>query len=420
MDTVLTLAAALRAPQWWRLALAVVFCVSCGSSEPAAPMPTRDAGMEPGSYCGDGVVDDDEFCDDGAANGTYTNCASDCQTLGASCGDAVVDDDFGEICDDGNSVDTDGCLNNCTEAFCGDGVLWAGEEECDDGNQVNTDGCTNGCLVAPEGFARIEPGTFMMGSPAEEAGRDGDEVRHEVTLTRAFYLQAREVTQGQWEALMGNNPSYFSTSGAGAACGASCPVESVNWYEALSYANALSASEGLPECYTLSECTGAAGDGLSCTGAAVNTTGGNPYLCAGYRLPTEAEWEYAYRAGSETAFYNGGITYTDCTLDANLNAIGWYCGNAVETTHSVAQKLANVWDLYDMAGNVWEWAWDCRRDYAPPYTDPGPDSPSCNYRTIRGGAWDNPARISRAAYRNYTIPDDRRTNLGIRLARTVP
>ncbi|MBI5549563.1 MAG: formylglycine-generating enzyme family protein, partial [Deltaproteobacteria bacterium] len=234
-----------------------------------------------------------------------------------------------------------------------------------------------------------------------------------VTLTRGFYLQEKEVTQGQWQARMGNNPSDF------ASCGIDCPVEMVNWWEALAYANAVSRSQGLVECYTLTGCTGTPGNGLECSGVTVNAAGGNPYQCVGYRLPTEAEWEYAYRAGTTTAFYNGGITATDCSMDAKLNAIGWYCGNAADTTHRVGQKAANGWGLFDMSGNVYEWCWDWYGSYSGAVTDPaGPGSGAS--RVYRGGSWFNTAQNTRAAYRFNGPPDYPNVNLGLRLARSLP
>jgi len=138
-----------------------------------------------------------------------------------------------------------------------------------------------------------------------------------------------------------------------------------------------------------------------------------------YRLPTEAEWEYAARAGTTTAFYNGGITNSgyNCNSDPNLDKIGWYCGNASNKTHAVKGKDANSWGLYDMSGNVWEWAWDWYGSYGGDVTDPvGPSSGS--YRVTRGGRWYSVARTCRSANRDDRSPGNRGYNLGIRLSRS--
>jgi len=137
-----------------------------------------------------------------------------------------------------------------------------------------------------------------------------------------------------------------------------------------------------------------------------------------YRLPTEAEWEYACRAGSNTAFANGGITETGCGHDPNLDAMGWYCGNSGSKTHPVAQKKPNAWGLYDMHGNVWEWCQDWYGDYPRGHvTDPaGPSSGSL--RVNRGGGWSSNAGFCRSAFRDCYSPGFRYGYLGFRLART--
>ena len=142
-------------------------------------------------------------------------------------------------------------------------------------------------------------------------------------------------------------------------------------------------------------------------------------LANGYRLPTESEWEYACRAGSTTAFYNGGITRLICNIDPNLDQIGWYCGNASAKTHEVAEKLPNAWGLYDMSGNVEEWCWDWYGVYPGTETDPvGPDSGA--WRVKRGGSWNGSAQGCRSATRDRAGPGYSIQYLGFRPARSAP
>jgi len=247
-------------------------------------------------------------------------------------------------------------------------------------------------------FSLIPAGSFIMGSPdgsgdsthppvqTDEPGRDLDEKQHQVTLTKSFYMQTTEVTQGQWLAVVGGtNPSHFNT------CGMDCPVDSVSWNDVQNFIDALNAMEGYTNC---------------------NTT---PNSC--YTLPTEAQWEYAARADTVTAFYNGNITQPSGD-DPNLNEIGWYSQNSDNTTHPVAQKQPNSFGLYDMSGNAQEWCQDWYDDYLDgPLTDPTGPAFDIN-RVIRGSSWSNSARYLRSANRYSNLPNDRSDNYGFRLVKT--
>ena len=216
----------------------------------------------------------------------------------------------------------------------------------------------------------IAAGSFTMGSTN---GSKDEQPLTQVTLTRPYWLGATEVTQGQWEAIMGNNPSNFK--------GVNLPVDSVSYEDALAF------------CRKLTERERAAGR-----------------LPAGYEysLPTEAQWEYACRAGTK-GDYAGDYA-------GNLDAMGWYDGNSGKKTHEVGGKQANAWGVYDMHGNVWEWCLDWYGDYAGgTMTDPRGAS-SGSYRVLRGGCWGNVAAGCRSAYRFRYSPGARYAHLGFRLA----
>jgi formylglycine-generating enzyme required for sulfatase activity len=267
-------------------------------------------------------------------------------------------------------------------------------------------------LDAELGLVAIPAGTFTMGSPKGEVGRGNDEAQHTVTLTHDFAIGATEVTQLQFEAFLGYDPNWFPD------CGGSCPVEYVAWHEAAAFANAVSAEAGLAPCYG---CTGKAPD-WSCMASA------DPYTCEGYRLPTEAEWEYAARAGEAAAFSNGGnlVDGDDYNCEGELpldnaellDSIAWYCGNGDGTTHPAGELEPNAWGLYDASGNVWEWCHDWHGDYDGDATDPaGPETGSS--RVFRGGSWDDVPRGARVAYRTWDDPGDRYGFLGLRLVRSM-
>lgn len=273
---------------------------------------------------------------------------------------------------------------------------------------IATSACGGG---APVGWAYIAPGSFMMGSPSSEKDRESQEVLHPVTITRPFWLSATEVTRREWQTVMPKDPSDYTK------CGLDCPVELVTWFDTVAYANAAGMRDGFAPCYFTD--AGAVYDAAAAVAKkAVRWTAG--LTCPGYRLPTEAEWEYAARAGSTTAFPGGTLTGSACTpLLAVLDAIGWYCGNGKDGSHPVAKRGPNPWGVYDVYGNVWEWVWDASGSYpSGAVTDPiGPASGT--ERISRGGAYHNSPNNCRAAVRASDKPSDVYHDTGFRLARTA-
>jgi len=229
-------------------------------------------------------------------------------------------------------------------------------------------------------MVRIPAGEFLMGSPSNEPDRDSDEgPQHRVRISRDFWMGQTEVTQGLWKAVMGSNPSRFSN------CGDDCPVEKVSWDDCQKFIQKL--------------------NGM--------VSGGN------FRLPTEAEWEYACRAGTTTPFNTGPCLNADqANYDGNYPYSGCSKGQYRECTIKVGSFGPNAWGLYDMHGNVWEWCQDLYGDYASgSVTDPeGPSGGSS--RVGRGGSWYGGARNCRSANRGSLTPDSRYEPLGFRLART--
>jgi len=225
-------------------------------------------------------------------------------------------------------------------------------------------------------FVRIPAGTFLMGSERDEPGREAQERQHEVTLSRSFYLARTEVTQAQWQRVMGTNPSRF------ADC-PDCPVEEISAHEIELFLTRASDLEGV-----------------------------------NFRLPTEAEWEYACRAGTDTVFGIGDELDTDhANYDGHYPLVDQPAGEFRERTTPVGSFSANPWGLFDMNGNVWEWTADLHCEYpAGQITDPR-GSCATAFRVIRGGSWIFGADSARCALRYTHRPEHVGPSLGFRLAR---
>ena len=236
---------------------------------------------------------------------------------------------------------------------------------------------------APSGFVMVPPGTFSMGS---NNGDSDEKPVHQVTISKGFYMSDHAVTQKEWAEVMGTNPSRFK--------GDDLPVKQVSWYEALEYCNKRSEKEGLTPAYSGS------GDNIT-----------RDRDANGYRLPTEAEWEWAAKGGGKDFMvyeYSGS---------SGVDGVAWYSGNSGSKTHPVKTKGANSLGLYDMSGNVWEWCWDWYGGYSSgAQTDPTGAS-SGSIRVFRGGGWNDDAGDVRVAHRNGITPSNRYYHLGFRLVR---
>jgi formylglycine-generating enzyme required for sulfatase activity len=246
----------------------------------------------------------------------------------------------------------------------------------------------------------IEPGSFLMGSTKDQVDQlmrlfpdtvrewfDDEQPQHRAEITRPFFLGIHQVTQGQYREVVGENPSAFQASD-------DLPVESVSWLNAVLFCNKLSEREKRTPFYQID-------------GSEVTLVGGN-----GYRLPTEAEWECACRAGSTTQYPFGDDP-------GGIGEHAWYWGNSESKTHPVGQKLPNVWGVYDMLGNVWEWCQDGWYDDAHYTNLPAADpliGPNASHRVFRGGSWLSAPRICRPAARDWYAPEFRYDCLGFRVA----
>jgi formylglycine-generating enzyme required for sulfatase activity len=278
---------------------------------------------------------------------------------------------------------------------------WAGDVVIDEsvllefpvslpGLEVDAAQATAGAIAEPRSarMVRVPEGKFMMGSPPSDLEHSSDEIRHSVRISKPFMLMTTELTQAQYESVMGENPSQVT--------GPDLPVGNVSWMDAVQYCNRLSEREGLSPAYRI---------GFR------NVTWNRD--SNGYRLPTECEWEYACRARAATNYSQGAS-------EAALDSVGWYEANAAATgAQPVGGKAPNAWGLYDMHGNVWEWCWDRYGEYKSGVeTDPqGPSNGE--FRVVRGGSWDYAADFCRSAKRVQFMSGYAYPNVGFRVARNV-
>ena len=246
-------------------------------------------------------------------------------------------------------------------------------------------------------FTKIPAGRFIMGSPVDENDRDDDEEQVNVSITRSFAIMPKEVTQEQWFGVMGNNPSHFSERkycddhrivNEIKMCPKN-PVENVSWYKVWEFITRLNDKEGS------TNCNGTPKSGKGC-----------------YRLPTEAEWEYAARAGTMTAYFFGDDR-------SRVENYAWYYQNAYSQTQKVGLKTPNPWGLYDMYGNVSEWVGDGYAYRLLGGADPLQTKTQKPRRILRGGNWSGDLHYLRSSDRSYDYPGSRRITVGFRLVRTL-
>lgn len=267
----------------------------------------------------------------------------------------------------------------------------------------------------------VQGGTFTMGCTlAQKTGCnvgkccDWELPNHQVSLSD-YYIGKYEITQGEWKALFGTNPSRFS------ACGDNCPVEQVSWLDALVYCNRLSESKGFTACYytnaNFTQIYGKSGSTWSLPNQEITIYWRED--ANGYYLPTEAQWEYAARGGykSTNKEFSGSNTVDD---------VAWYSGNSGNTTHQKGTRTANELGIFDMSGNVWEWCFDTygsynNNDCCNPTASNGSTSHTSalgSYRVIRGASWGKDAFSSRIYNRIGSSPSSRGNDIGFRLCRS--
>lgn len=297
-----------------------------------------------------------------------------------------------------------------------------------------SDSCSHVSVEARcrEGYCLIPAGCFIMGSPSDEPFRGRyTEQQHEVTLTHSFAMQQHELTQEQWTSFgFPNLAGTMDNIADGKDCIApSCPATTMTWFEAVKYANKKSDQHGLQRCIELEGCTGEVGVDFQCTGYRQTTP--SYYACNGYRLPTHAEFQYAIKAGTRTAFYSGPFepSSDQCIEVPHLNDTAWYCVNSGKRTHPVKQKEPNPWGLHDMMGNVMEYVAsnpDLFELQPRPVTDPFGELSQEGIFGMFGGPYFGWPALLRSANQSgamdvVRLPRDKSMGpaLGFRLVRTL-
>lgn len=299
------------------------------------------------------------------------------------------------------------------------------DEDCDDNDASQT--MEIECLDIGINFIWLPAGNFDMGSPEQEVGRDSDEQSHDVSLIRDFYIMDSELTQAQYRYFTDGSPSQNE--------GDDFPVETISWDYAARFSNYMSDEEDLENCY---DCQTQANDTVDCTETEAYN---NIYDCTGYRLPTEAEWEYAARSGTDKAFWTSTLDENDIpgadlptdvdisnciridlTDETPLLDFANYCDDGADgiaqATTAVRQLNPNGFDLYDMHGNVWEWIHDNNGNYPDDDIDPV-NFDGGNNHIIRGGGFDSVPEELRCASRDDENRNTKRFNLGFRLVKSA-
>lgn len=267
----------------------------------------------------------------------------------------------------------------------------------------------------------VERGEFLMGAPVSMEYFTPEETpQHEVVISKDYYVQTTEVTWAQWKAVrqwgLLNGYSDISEGSAGRPEDIQSilnyPVVDISWYDIIKWLNAYSEKDGLDPCYYV--------DGFVYRSGKADPVWDDQKT--GYRLPTEAEWEFACRGFTATDDYNGSMSQPGCApLDPVLDLIGWYCGNSGDLSKPVAQKYPNGNGLYDMIGNVWEWCWDWGISQYPADSVVDPYGPQEGVvRMARGGSWGDIAASCRATFRTGLRPDYDQILFGFRPVRTKP